>query len=208
MAEKNVIADTNTDVAGNMTIDELVAAFSVHADEFYRDSEGELTSSFSLYGLAGQRMFDLYGQTPVKKFGPRSLEVVKKKWWTMDFFAKPSTSISCIFAAYFVGVLHGSWFRKPSIAHCAVFPCCLRDGRPQRKRRSGTGAPCGNANRHKNDPTLSPRSCRHDPGTTLTATFRRECQRQVGQSCFQWRRRRHLPNGRTSRQTSRFCGRK
>ena len=101
VAEKILFSESGADVSGDMTLDELVAAFSVHAKTFYRDADGELTSSFGLYALAARRMLDLYGQTPVSKFGPKSLRIVQKQMVADNFLRntvnKYTIYIRCIF---------------------------------------------------------------------------------------------------------------
>ena len=80
IAERITFLESGADnLSSEMTVNELVAAFLVHAKSYYVGPDGEQTSSFGLYVLASRRVLDLYGEMLVVKFGPRTLEIVQKQ---------------------------------------------------------------------------------------------------------------------------------
>jgi integrase len=61
----------------DLTVAELLLAFSVHAKNYYRNADGTPSRGLDDFKLAGRSLRKLYGHTPVALFGPRSLRVIQ-----------------------------------------------------------------------------------------------------------------------------------
>lgn len=62
---------------GPVTVDELVAAFRVHAEAYYVRPDGTQTNEVSEFRAALKVVRRLYGDTPARDFGPLALQAVR-----------------------------------------------------------------------------------------------------------------------------------
>ena len=60
-----------------ITINELVARFWVHAKGYYRDAAGNQTKEMENIRYAVRLMCELYGTTRAVEFGPRALKTIR-----------------------------------------------------------------------------------------------------------------------------------
>jgi integrase len=60
------------------TVNELLVGFVAHARQHYRRPDGSLTNEYDEYRMAFRPLKHLYGDTPVKDFGPLSLKAVRE----------------------------------------------------------------------------------------------------------------------------------
>lgn len=67
----------SSDDASSLSINELCVVFLDHADKHYRKN-GKLTSEYDLVLQAIRPLKDLYGLTPVARFGPLALKAVRE----------------------------------------------------------------------------------------------------------------------------------
>jgi integrase len=65
--------------ADDLTILELVAQFWAHAETFYRKADGTPTTELDNFRQALRPLKALYGSTPARDFGPRSLTAVRQR---------------------------------------------------------------------------------------------------------------------------------
>jgi integrase len=63
---------------GEATIDDLVAAFWVHAEEWYRRLDGSQTGELKNIRYAVKPLRARYGRLPLARFGPRELKVYRE----------------------------------------------------------------------------------------------------------------------------------
>ena len=69
----------------DVTINEMLARFWVHAEDYYRDANGNQTKELSCYRFSLRPFCELYGHTKAAEFGPRSLKTVRQKMITMGW---------------------------------------------------------------------------------------------------------------------------
>lgn len=62
-----------------LTVNELMAEFRKHADEYYRRADGTPTNEVVEYRLAARVVRELYGHVPATEFGPLALRAVREK---------------------------------------------------------------------------------------------------------------------------------
>jgi hypothetical protein len=65
-----------------ITVMQLVAGFWRHAQQYYRNQNGEPTSEISCMRQALKPLKELYGYLPVQEFGPLKLKTVRQ--WMID----------------------------------------------------------------------------------------------------------------------------
>lgn len=63
-----------------LTVAELIAAYRVHAADYYRDADRQPTSEVRLIRPALRRLRKLYGDTAAAEFGPLALQAVRRSW--------------------------------------------------------------------------------------------------------------------------------
>jgi integrase len=66
--------------SGGVTVNELMLAYVKHAEQHYRDPDGNLTAEFREYKLVSRLTRELYGHTPAADFGPLALKAVRQKF--------------------------------------------------------------------------------------------------------------------------------
>ena len=64
--------------AQDLTVNELLVPFLAHAEQHYRRPDGTVTNEVDEYRMAFRPLKHLYGDTPVKDFGPLSLKAVRE----------------------------------------------------------------------------------------------------------------------------------
>ncbi|MEN6386177.1 MAG: hypothetical protein ABFD79_13405 [Phycisphaerales bacterium] len=69
----------------DVTINEMLARFWVHAEEYYRDANGNQTKELGCFRLSLRPFCELYGHTKAVEFGPRSLKTVRHKMVEMNW---------------------------------------------------------------------------------------------------------------------------
>lgn len=62
-----------------LTVDELALAYSAHADDYYRHSDGTPTREAENIRIALRTIIRLYGRTRVREFGPKDLKAVRNE---------------------------------------------------------------------------------------------------------------------------------
>jgi len=61
-----------------VTVNEVAAAFWLHAQSYYVKPDGSPTGELENYRLALRPLANLYGPTPAREFGPLSLKAVRE----------------------------------------------------------------------------------------------------------------------------------
>jgi integrase len=69
----------------DITINEMLARFWMHAEEYYRDANGSQTTEIGNIRVSLRPFCTLYGHTKAVEFGPRSLKTVRQKMITMGW---------------------------------------------------------------------------------------------------------------------------
>ncbi|MDH3583869.1 MAG: site-specific integrase [Phycisphaerae bacterium] len=69
----------------DLSIDHVIAAFWVHAEQYYRRPDGTATSELDNFRQGLRPLKQLYGSTPAADFGPKSLLAVRKKMMELDW---------------------------------------------------------------------------------------------------------------------------
>jgi len=75
----------NTAPSSDITINEMIARFWVHAEDYYRDANGKPTKELGCFRFSLRPFCELYGRTKAVEFGPRSLKTVRQKMVEMDW---------------------------------------------------------------------------------------------------------------------------
>jgi integrase len=63
----------------DITINEIIARFWIHAQEYYRDANGNNTTELANMRFSLRPLCELYGHTNAEEFGPRCLKTVRNK---------------------------------------------------------------------------------------------------------------------------------
>ena len=69
----------------DVTINEMLARFWVHAEGYYRDANGNQTTELGNIRVSLRPFCTLYGHTKAVEFGPRSLKTVRQKMVDMNW---------------------------------------------------------------------------------------------------------------------------
>ena len=84
-----------------ITINELVARFWVHAKGYYRDAAGNPTKEMENIRYAVRLMCELYGTTRAVEFGPRALKTIRQQMidrgWCRNYVNKCISRIKALF---------------------------------------------------------------------------------------------------------------
>jgi integrase len=85
----------------DVTINELLARFWVHAEGYYRDANGNHTTELGNMRVSLRPFCELYGHTKAVEFGPRSLKTVRQKMvdigWCRNNINKSISRLKTVF---------------------------------------------------------------------------------------------------------------
>lgn len=64
----------------SLTLNELLVAYVEHAEHHYRHQDGRFTSEIFEVRIVVKLMREVYGEKPIKEFGPLSVKAVRQAW--------------------------------------------------------------------------------------------------------------------------------
>ncbi len=78
MAEYDATKIVSSSTSSELTIVELFAMFTDHAEKYYRKTDGTLTSENASFKQAMSKVTDLYVELPVNSFSPKKLKAIRQ----------------------------------------------------------------------------------------------------------------------------------
>lgn len=72
-------AVTSKTATPDITVNEVLAAFLKHANQYYRKPDGTKTKTVSAFICSWRELKPLYGRTPAAEFGPLALKAVRQR---------------------------------------------------------------------------------------------------------------------------------
>ena len=88
---------------------ELLLAYLIHAEKYYRGPNGEPTDEMRHLRAACRPVRDLYGGISVNEFGPLALKAVRQSFVSAGWCRKTINSRVDRVAGFFAGVWPKSW---------------------------------------------------------------------------------------------------
>ena len=76
------------DAVATTTVNQLLLAFIRHAKVYYRDVDGNLTSSLENYKPVLRALKERYGTASVERFTPRALKALREEWIDTDRYSR------------------------------------------------------------------------------------------------------------------------
>src|SRR5262249_15702452 len=78
VARSTTPTDRSPASGSDITVNELLVGFWHHAERHYRRADGTPTNELPQYRQTFRPVKDLYGHTPAREFGPRSLKALRQ----------------------------------------------------------------------------------------------------------------------------------
>ena len=130
IAEWHAAGNNPPSQAEDITINELIARYWVHVEQYYRDPDGTPTTEQDSQRYALRPLLKLYGNTRAAEFGPRSLRALQQQMAEMGWCRNNvNRSISRVKMLFKWGVSHE--LLPAAIYHALSTVAGLRRGRSE-----------------------------------------------------------------------------